>query len=1510
MKPVKKQGLYDPQFEHDNCGVGFVSNIDGNPTHTIIEDGLNILKNLVHRGAVGGDQKTGDGAGMLIQIPHDFFNKISTDLGFKLPDFQAYGAGFLFMPQKNAARKEIVKIVEDTLNKEGATLLCWRDVPVQPGCLGEMALESMPFMRQIFIKVKDLKGEELQRRLYIIRKCIEQEVLNNDYSIQDFYIPSLSCSTITYKGMFDAPMLEEFYTDFADPDFKSPIAVVHQRYSTNTFPSWPLAQPFRHVAHNGEINTLRGNVNKMCARESTLESPLYGDEIKKLFPIIEQGNSDSGSFDNAYELLIKSGRSLEHSMIMMIPEAFGPSYHISVDKKAFYEYHASMMEPWDGPAAMVFTDGFRVGALLDRNGLRPARYIITKTGKVVMGSEVGVLDINPEDVLKKGRLAPGKMILIDTIKKRVLRDNEIKASVSRRKPYRHWLNHNRIELMGLFQVPATEDLSKTESLITLQKAFGYTLEGVEKIILAMAENAQEPIGSMGDDEALAVLSERPQLLYRYFKQLFAQVTNPPIDPYRENLVMSLMSFIGRERNLLDETPQHCHQIKLTHPILTNDDLDKLRKCEIEDVSVSEVPIIFKAHQTKLDVALDDLCKNSEKQIDNGASLIILTDRGVNETYAPIPALLATSAVHHHLVLTGKRHLAGLVVETGEARDVMHFATLIGYGASAVNPYLVFTTLAEQKNEGKLENFTLETAIENYITAIKKGLLKIMSKMGISTIRSYKGAQLFEALGLSSAFIEKYFTGTPTRIEGIGIDEIEKETLKRHDSVYKEEHTPDNILDPGGSYHMRSNSQNHLLTGEAIVILHKALRENNYDYYKKYTALINDQSQNLCTLRGLFNFKKSNPIPIDQVEPIASIVKRFVSSAMSYGSISPEAHRTMAIAMNRIGAQSNSGEGGEDEDRFKKKKNGDWEISKVKQIASGRFGVSSNYLANAEELQIKMAQGAKPGEGGQLPGHKVSELIASVRYSTPGVMLISPPPHHDIYSIEDLAQLIFDLKNSNPKARISVKLVSEVGVGTVAAGVAKGKAEMVLISGHDGGTGASPLSSVKYAGIPWEIGLAETQQTLVLNKLRDKIRVQVDGQLKTGRDIVIGALLGAEEFGFGTMSLVSLGCVMMRKCHLDACPVGVATQDEELRKRFKGKPEHMINFMNFIAQDVREIMAELGFKTFDEMVGQINMIETDKAVDHYKAKGLDFSNILFQPEIQDNETLYASSKPQHDFSNTLDFELIKKAKPALDKKTHVEIPMPIRNRNRTAGTMLSYEVSKRFGSEGLPDDTISCSFKGSAGQSFGAFLAKGITFQLEGDANDYVGKGLSGGIIILTPPKEATFRPQNNIITGNVNLFGATSGEMFIRGKAGERFCVRNSGANAVVEGVGDHACEYMTGGRVVILGSTGVNFAAGMSGGIAYVLDSDQLFDTRCNLEMVELSPIIDEIESKFLYDMINRHVELTSSAYAAEILHDWEEMRPQFVKVLPIDYKKALERLKNFQSKETELVTVTEEVY
>jgi len=1510
MRTPKKQGLYDPQFEHDNCGVGFVASIDGTPTHAIIEDGLNILKNLVHRGAVGGDQKTGDGAGMLIQIPHDFFTKTVKKLGFKLPKFEEYGVGFLFMPNDQRRQKKIIALVESVLKAEGADLLAWRDVPVQPECLGEMARETMPCMKQVFVSVPGLKADPLQRKLYIIRKSIEKKAADNGHSILDVYLPSFSCSTITYKGMFDAPMLEKFYRDFADPDFTSPIAVVHQRYSTNTFPSWPLAQPFRHVAHNGEINTLRGNVNKMSARETTLASPLYGNDIKKLFPVIQKDNSDSGCFDNAYELLISSGRSLEHAMAMMIPEAFGPSYHISVDKKAFYEYHASMMEPWDGPAAMAFTDGHRVGALLDRNGLRPARYIITKSGKIIMGSEVGILETDPKDVLRKGRLAPGKMILVDTRKKRVLRDNEIKSTISRRKPYRHWLESNRIDLKGLFQVPTTEHLTESESLLTLQKAFGYTLEGVEKAILAMAENAQEPITSMGDDEALAVLSEKPQLLYRYFKQLFAQVTNPPIDPYRENLVMSLMSFIGREQNLLDETPRHCHQIKLTHPILTNDDVDKLRRCEIEGFTVSEVFMLFEAHRKKLENAVDDLCHRVEKQIDAGSSLIILTDRGVSDKYAPIPALLATSAVHHHLVRTGKRHLAGLVVETGEARDVMHFATLIGYGASAVNPYLVFTTLAEQKKNGKMINFPLETAIDNYITAIKKALLKIMSKMGISTIRSYKGAQLFEAIGLNSGFVDKYFTGTPSRIEGIGIETIEQETLKRHATAYRSELTSKDILESGGSHYLRRNAQNHLLTGEAIVCLHRAVRENDYSLYQKYAELINDQSRNLCTLRGLFRLKKTKAVPVDQVEPADNIIKRFVSSAMSYGSISPEAHRTMAIAMNRIGAQSNSGEGGEDENRFTKKKNGDWELSKVKQVASGRFGVTSNYLANAEELQIKMAQGAKPGEGGQLPGHKVSELIAKVRHSTPGVMLISPPPHHDIYSIEDLAQLIFDLKNSNPKARISVKLVSEVGVGTVAAGVAKGKADMVLISGHDGGTGASPLSSVKYAGIPWEIGLAETQQTLLLNKLRNKIRVQVDGQIKTGRDVVIGALLGAEEFGFGTMSLVALGCVMMRKCHLDACPVGVATQDPELRKRFKGKPEHLINYMRFIARDVREIMAELGFKTFDEMVGRLDRVRIDEALDHYKARGLDFSNILHLPDLPENTMRYASSKQAHEFAHTLDFDLIQKADAALNKKQKINIALPIRNRNRTVGTLLSYEVSKKYGAEALPHDTITCSFTGSAGQSFGAFLTKGITFKLEGDANDYVGKGLSGGKIILTPPRTATFRSQNNIITGNVNLFGATSGEMYIRGMAGERFCVRNSGAHAVVEGVGDHGCEYMTGGRAVILGRTGINFAAGMSGGIAYVLDTDQLFDTRCNLEMVELSPVMDETEVKFLYDMIHRHVTYTGSTYAAAILQDWAEMLPQFVKVLPIDYKKALDRLKNFQSKETEQVTVTEEVY
>lgn len=1507
-----EKGLYDPDYEHDSCGVGFVVNINGTPSHQIVRDGVTILKNLVHRGAVGGDLKTGDGAGMILQIPHDFFSNKIKKTGFSIPKKGEYGVGFLFLPQEEKSRKQIEEIIETVIKKEGGNILSWRDVPVCPDCLGEMARDVMPFMKQVFVSFPGLADKELERKLYIVRKCIENTAFKKKYTIDDFYIPSFSCQTITYKGMFVAPQFESFFPDLMDKSFKSAMALVHQRYSTNTFPSWPLAQPFRYLAHNGEINTLRGNINKMNARESTLSSELFGKDIKKLFPVIVKNGSDSAVFDNAYELLVSAGRSLEHSMIMMIPEAFGLKYHISTDKRFFYEYHASIMEPWDGPAAIAFTDGVKIGAILDRNGLRPARYIITKKGKLIMASEIGVLDIPPEEILEKGRLAPGKMILADTSIGRIIKDNEIKASVSRQKPYRRWLEKNKIELKGLFQTPVPVKVH-SENLITKQKVFGYSIEDLNIILSPMAKNAQEPIGSMGDDESPGVLSDRPQLLTKYFKQLFAQVTNPPIDPYRENLVMSLMSFVGREKNLLDETPQHCHQLKLSHPILTNEDMEKIRNINIKEFRAVVVSMLFNSKKTGkgLENALITLCRDAEEKVDQGYSLIIISDRDMDKEKAPMPSLLAVSAVHHHLIKVGKRHLTGLVVETGEVKDVMDFAVLIGFGASAINPYLAFETLADLKERGKLsEDLTLESAIENYITAIKKGLLKIMSKIGVSTIRSYKGAQIFEAVGLNSELVSKYFPGTPSRIEGVGLEIIAKEALLRYGNAFSNGNYPDKPLDSGGHYHYRRFSEKHLLTPEIIVLIQKAIRENNYDIYKKYAYLINEQSRNLYTLRGLFKFKKGKSIPIDEVEPVETIVKRFVSSAMSFGSISKEAHETIAIAMNRLGAQSNSGEGGEDESRFKPLASGDSKMSKVKQVASGRFGVTSNYLVHAKELQIKMAQGAKPGEGGQLPGHKVNEIIAKVRNSTPGVMLISPPPHHDIYSIEDLAQLIYDLKSGNPEARVSVKLVSEVGVGTVAAGVAKGKADMVLISGGDGGTGATPLSSVKYAGLPWEIGLAETQQTLVRNKLRDRIRIQVDGQIRTGRDVVIGALLGAEEFGFGTISLVTMGCVMMRKCHLNTCPVGVATQDPLLRKRFKGKPEYLINYMRFVAQEVREIMAELGFRTINEMLGRVDRIEVNKAIKHWKAKGIDFSKILMKPTLPKGGSYFCIHKQKHDFSNSLDKELIKESEESLEYEEPVKILMNIRNCNRTVGAGLSAEISKRYGSSGLPEDTIKCKFKGVAGQSFGAFLTSGVTFELEGDANDYLGKSLSGGRIILYPSKGSTFRPQNNIITGNVNLFGATGGEVFIHGMAGERFAVRNSGAIAVVEGVGDHGCEYMTGGRVVILGRVGVNFAAGMSGGIAYVLDENQLFDTKCNLEMVDLEPVVEKEDKDFLYSLIKRHVKYTGSKYAEIIINDWEVMLPKFVKVFPIDYRKAFERIKKEQMKESEVVTMTEEVY
>ena len=1502
----KKQGLYDPFYEHDACGVGFVANINGEKNHAIVDEGVTILCNLEHRGAIGGDQKTGDGAGMLLQIPDKFFRKT---LDFKLPPAGEYGVGFLFLPADSDAAEKSRKMVESVLEKEQARLLGWREVPVITDSLGEIAISSMPSFWQLFVDFKN-KPKSMERSLYVLRRVLEKEAENNGLGMDDFYISSLSSNIIVYKGMFVASQILGFFPDLTDDDFISAMALVHQRYSTNTFPSWPLAQPFRYIAHNGEINTLRGNINKIITHDPSITSPLFGRNITKLFPLINPNASDSAIFDNVFELLHQAGRSMEHVMMMMVPEAFGLKYHISQDKRAFYEYHMSIMDPWDGPAALTFCDGTKIGAYLDRNGLRPGRYTITKSGKVVMASETGVLDIDPADVLEKGKLSPGKMFVVDTEKGRVVRDNEIKAAVSRWKPYRRWLEENRIELKGLFQVPLKSELDE-ETLALRQRAFGYTLEDLKMIILPMVNNSQEPIGSMGNDATLAVLSEKPQLIYNYFRQIFAQVTNPPIDPYRENLVMSLSSFVGRQGNILEETPEHCRQLKLDQPTLTNDDIEMLKNAQIDGFDVCNVPMVFDAEERGLEKGVVRLCLNVEDKVDQGYSMVILSDRDISPEKAPIPALLAVSAVHHHLIRRGKRRLTALVLETGEAREIHHFATLLSYGASAINPYLVFETIRDLKRRGYIDaGISESSATLHYITAVNKGLLKVMSKMGISTLRSYRHAQTYEAIGLSEGFVDTYFPGTATRISGIGVRVLEQDILKRHFDAYKKKQVSPKRLDSGGIYSYRRAGEKHLFSPEAIAFLQKAVREGDYETFKKYTREINDKSRYLCTLRSLFKIKKGNSIPIDEVETVESIVQRFVTSAMSFGSISKEAHETMAIAMNRIGAKSNSGEGGEDEARYRPLANGDSAKSKIKQVASARFGVTSDYLVNAEELQIKMAQGAKPGEGGQLPGFKVDEMIAKVRHSTPGVMLISPPPHHDIYSIEDLSQLIFDLKSANRDARISVKLVAEVGVGTVAAGVAKAKADMVLISGSDGGTGASPLSSIKHAGSAWEIGLSETQQVLVLNKLRDRIRIQVDGQIKTGRDVIIGALLGAEEFGFGTTALVTMGCIMMRKCHLNTCPVGVATQDPELRKRFAGKPEHIVNFMRFIAQEVREYMAELGFRTFDEMVGRVDMIEMDNAVNHYKLNGLDFSKVLYKTDETGKVPSRCIRPQEHDFSLSLDKILIEKSAEAINNGKKIEFEQIVKNYNRTVGATLSAEVSKKYGSKGMPEDTLKINFTGSAGQSFGAFLAPGITFILKGDANDYFGKGLSGGKLIVRVQEGTTFLPHKNIISGNVNLFGATSGEAYINGRAGERFCVRNSGAIAVVEGVGDHGCEYMTGGRVIVLGSTGVNFAAGMSGGIAYVLDDTQLFDTRCNLEMVDIEPVNEKSDIDFLKLYIQKHYDYTESPMAKYIIDNWVEMLPYFVKVMPIDYRKALERIAQQKYSVPGNVGMTEEVF
>jgi len=1713
---LHNQGLYETRYEHDACGIGAVVNINGTRDHSIIEYGKQILVNLTHRGAAGADETTGDGAGILFQIPHELFAVECEQLGFSLPEPSEYGVGMVFGSESPELRARCDRILEEALAYYGLKTLGWREVPTRSDCLGKIALEAEPSIRQIF--VAGLRGEgvspshlgtgvqraavkrgqdglarqgqdaqqgqdalateDLERRLYLARKRAER-LVNEQFGedAEDFYVASLSCRTIVYKGMFMAWQLFAYYPDLADERVKSALAVVHQRYSTNTFPNWRLAQPFRCIAHNGEINTLSGNRNSMRAREPKMSSPAFGDDIKDVFPVLAPGGSDSACFDNSLELLVQAGRSMPHAMMMMIPEAFGAKYHISTDKRAFYEYHSSITEPWDGPAAMLFTDGRIIGGTLDRNGLRPCRYLVTTDGLAIIASETGVVEFPPEKVRLKGRLRPGRMFLVDTAEGRIISDNEIKSKIARQKPYRRWLDENRIELRGLFDAPKLVE-SDPQTIARRMRAFGYTREELKMILTPMAVNGQEPVGSMGNDTPLAVLSDKSKLLFNYFKQLFAQVTNPAIDPLREGLVMSLMVFTGRKQNLLGETPQHCRQLKLPHPILTNEDLERLRSVQRADFKVVTVPALFDvpraargegvpplrreailaspnqggigagreeqgqdalatkgqgqdALATKgqgqggvatspgeaLRRGLDTLIASVERAIEDGAVLVILSDRDVSESKAPIPSLLATAAVHHAMLNRGLRGEAGLIVESGEPREVMHFCLLCGYGANAINPYMAFETLDELKRQGELGTEMEPVQIaDNYIAAVKKGILKTMSKMGISTLRSYCGAQLFEAIGLNRDVVDRYFVGTSSRIGGVGLEEIAAETLERHQSAFGQRPMDALDLDFGGEYHFRHSGEWHLWNPTTVAKLHHAVQNDDRDSYAAYAKAINDQSRALCTLRGLFEFVPGTPVPLEEVEPAGEIVKRFCTGAMSHGSISKEAHECLAIAMNRLGGASNTGEGGEDPERYRPEANGDSKNCAIKQVASARFGVTIDYLAHARELQIKIAQGAKPGEGGQLPGHKVSAEIARLRYSTPGVTLISPPPHHDIYSIEDLAQLIYDLKCSNPGVKVSVKLVAEVGVGTIAAGVAKGNADEVLISGHDGGTGASPLSSIKHAGCPWELGLAETQQVLVMNNLRDRIRVQVDGQMRTGRDVVVGAMLGAERFGFGTAALVTFGCTLLRKCHEGACAFGIATQDPELRKRFAGKPEYLQRFMYFVAEEARQIMAELGFRKIEEMVGRSDRLRMHKALSHWKAKGLDFSAIFHQPDVSDGRAVRHVVSQADRLADHLDWQILEQTAPVIDgchvpggsvkaeglgdggqanhrqaalddatrlaenagtpnipdlvvsergegvpplrreailaslgrgamrhspevqgqdalatgdkgkmpsPRVHgqtslpvppvappIRVEMPIRNINRAVGAILSNRIVTKYGPKGLPDGTLEVVFRGSAGQSFGAFLAPGVTLRLIGDSNDYLGKGLSGGRIVVKTPEDSPFMAHENIIAGNTLLYGATSGEVFINGMAGERFAVRNSGVTAVVEGVGDHGCEYMTGGTIVVLGQTGCNFAAGMSGGLAYVLDEMQLFDTLCNLDMVELETVWQERDKAVLYDLIERHLEWTGSDRARHILRAWPDMVGRFVKVIPIDYRKALERMRAIEHRDTETTPATEEVF
>ena len=1499
MLPAK-QGLYNPENEHDNCGAGFICSLQGKKTNDIIHKALDILDKLEHRGAVSADGKTGDGAGILIEIPHDF---LVTQCDFALPALHQYAVGMVFLPKKENQRTYCIGVFESEIEKQGLNILGWRKVPVNPEVVGSIAAQTEPYIMQAFIGrgATDLSDHEFNIKLFSARKIAEHTISNSKLSEASyFYLPSLSTHTLIYKGLLIPEDIKGYYKDLSDPAVVTRLALVHQRFSTNTFPTWDLAQPFRYMCHNGEINTYRGNVSRMQAREELLESDFFGPDIKKILPVILPGKSDSSSMDMVVELLLATGRSLPEVMMMLVPEAWEKHATMDEGKKAFYKYNSCIMEPWDGPASIPFTDGKFIGALLDRNGLRPSRYSVTKDGYVVMSSETGVMDIAPENIDRHGRLEPGKMFLVNMDEGRIVEDEEIKKEVTSSRPYQQWLDEN---LLPLKDIPYTGNVSPTEDegFETRMRIFGYTQEDLKTIITPMTIQGKEAIGSMGTDTPLAVLSERPQLLYNYFKQLFAQVTNPPLDGIREEIVTDTSLSIGQEFNLFDISPEHAKKLSIQNPVISNEDLDKIKFIEHSDFKAQTISTLYEVNSglNGLENALEDMIKSIEKAVDQGANIIILSDREVSPSMAPIPMLLATSHTHHAFKRLKKRSKFGIIIESAEPREPHHFALLFGYGASAINPYLVNEIIIHQANEGYIELEAI-TAIENFNKAIAKGIIKVMNKIGISTLHSYRGSQIFEALGLSEKFIDRFFCNTASRIQGIGLYEIEKEISSRHSKAYVHESNLGLPLEIGGDYRWRRDGEAHVVNPQTIASLQQAVRQNKPESYDAFAKMINEQNEKLMTLRGLFEFSSFDPIPIDQVEPWTEIVKRFKTGAMSLGSISQEAHENLAIAMNRIGGKSNSGEGGEDVRRFQPDQDGNWKNSAIKQVASGRFGVSSHYLSSAKEIQIKMAQGAKPGEGGQLPGPKVNPYIASVRNSTPYVGLISPPPHHDIYSIEDLSQLIYDLKNANREARINVKLVSEVGVGTIAAGVAKAKADVILISGFDGGTGASPLTSLKHAGLPWELGIAEAQQTLVMNDLRSRIVLECDGQMKTGRDVAIACLLGAEEFGFSTAPLIASGCIMMRACHLNTCPVGIATQDPELRKNFKGKPEHVINYMYFIAEELRQIMAELGFRTVDEMVGQSQKLNMKKAIQHYKAQGIDLSNILYKPDVPSHVQERNTQTQDHQLENVLDFDILRQAHPALYRKEEQHLEYRIKNTNRTVGAILSNEISKIHGADGLPNKTLSLKFTGAAGQSFGGFATNGLYMKVVGTANDYFGKGLSGATLVAQVPEKATFVPHENIIIGNVALYGATNGEAYINGIAGERFCVRNSGAKAVVEGIGDHGCEYMTGGIAVVLGEFGRNFAAGMSGGIAYLYSEDGTFDEKkFNLEMVELEDLQKE-DHDSLQKLLQNHVDYTKSPKATEIVNDWPKSAKKFIKVMPTDYKRALEMMAKKQTEKT----------